>query len=72
MSEVLVERDGPVATLVLNRPDRLNAISVSMLDALSEALLACDRELLPLFGSRDFREGMRAFLEKRTPDFEGR
>ena len=29
-------------------------------------------QLLPLFGSRDFREGMAAFLERRPPSFEGR
>jgi enoyl-CoA hydratase/carnithine racemase len=42
--EVLLERDGPVATLTLNRPDRLNAISVPMLEALSRHLLDCDRD----------------------------
>jgi enoyl-CoA hydratase/carnithine racemase len=29
-------------------------------------------ELLPLFQSKDFQEGMHSFLEKRPPQFEGR
>ncbi len=44
MSELLVERQGPVAVLTLNRPERMNAISGPMLDALSAELVACDAD----------------------------
>jgi enoyl-CoA hydratase/carnithine racemase len=42
MGELIVERDGHVATITLNRPERLNAITGSMLDALSSALVELD------------------------------
>ena len=29
-------------------------------------------QLLPLFRTKDFQEGMMSFLEKRPPSFEGR
>lgn len=44
MSDVLLERDGAVATITLNRPQQLNTISASMLQALTETLLACERD----------------------------
>jgi 2-(1,2-epoxy-1,2-dihydrophenyl)acetyl-CoA isomerase len=36
--ELLTERDGPVARLTLNRPDRLNALTPDLLDRLRAAL----------------------------------
>ena len=40
MSELLVERDGPVAILTLNRPERLNAYTTEMGDEMTEVLRA--------------------------------
>jgi len=44
MSDVLLEKDGPVATLTLNRPERMNAITGPMLAELSRALVDCDAD----------------------------
>jgi enoyl-CoA hydratase len=45
MSElVLVERDGPVAVVLLNRPEHLNALSDELMDALITALVDLDRD----------------------------
>jgi enoyl-CoA hydratase/carnithine racemase len=44
MAELLVERRGPVALLTLNRPDRLNAITFAMLEALAAALADAERD----------------------------
>lgn len=44
MNDVLYERAGAVATITLNRPERMNTISHPMLLALSEALLQAGRD----------------------------
>ncbi len=44
MSDVLLSRDGHVATITLNRPDRLNAISGPMLVDLARMLVDCDAD----------------------------
>lgn len=44
MSDLLTERNGHVATITLNRPDRMNAISGQMLMDLSKALLDADAD----------------------------
>jgi len=45
MSEVLLDKSGHIATLTLNRPERLNAISGEMLDRLSSRLIECDNDI---------------------------
>jgi enoyl-CoA hydratase/carnithine racemase len=44
MSQVIFERDGHVATITLNRPDRLNAISGPMLLEVGRRLVECDAD----------------------------
>lgn len=44
MSDVLYEADAHVASITLNRPDRLNAITMDMLDLLSESLRRADAD----------------------------
>ena len=44
MSAVLTRRDGAVATVVLNNPERLNALSKPMWMALGEAMRALDAD----------------------------
>ncbi len=41
---LLIEQRGHVAIITLNRPERLNAISGEMLEALSAQLIACQRD----------------------------
>lgn len=42
MPDLLYEKTGHVATITLNRPERLNAISFEMLESLTKALLDAD------------------------------
>jgi enoyl-CoA hydratase/carnithine racemase len=42
--DLLYTRDGHIATITLNRPDRLNAISLPMLESLSRALRQADAD----------------------------
>jgi len=44
MDELLYEKTGGIARITLHRPDRLNAITVSMLERLTEALEDADRD----------------------------
>ncbi len=48
------------------------ALRAEILPELDRALNREKKGQTELLGSRDFKEGVRAFLEKRTPHFEGR
>jgi enoyl-CoA hydratase len=41
---IYLTRDGAIATVVLNRPEKLNAMSVAMARRLEELMVACDRD----------------------------
>ena len=43
-NEVLYQVEGHVATITLNRPDRLNAITRTMLDSLGASLLQANQD----------------------------
>ena len=64
------------ATAFANGPTLAYAAAKRALAAshgLLEEGLAVEREAFaPLFATRDQKEGMRAFLDKREPEFEGR
>jgi enoyl-CoA hydratase/carnithine racemase len=63
----LVSRNAPMAVQASKRMMRMG------LDETFEANVHhVFLQLLPLMGSKDFREGVKAFLERREPEFEGR
>ena len=43
-AEVLVEIEGKIGVVTINRPQALNALSISVMDAVSEALGGFDRD----------------------------
>jgi enoyl-CoA hydratase len=74
---LLVEREGPVLVATMNRPERMNALSVEMFARMhdtdgmtEEEAMDFDRKVgLPIISTNDAKEGPRAFAEKRTPRF---
>jgi enoyl-CoA hydratase/carnithine racemase len=74
--DLLLDRDGRVALVTFNRPEARNAMTFEMYERLHDLCGELDRNpedvILSCYLSRDFREGVRAFLDKRKPEWEGR
>lgn len=62
---ILVEKSGPLATVSMNRPDRMNAMTNRMVAETGDALAA-------LAEDHEIREAFAAKAEKRPPVFRGR
>ncbi|MBI3785898.1 MAG: crotonase/enoyl-CoA hydratase family protein [Deltaproteobacteria bacterium] len=76
---ILYERDGAVATITLNRPERLNTIVPPMPDELEHAVIAANRDaevrVIVLRGAGrsfcagfDFSDGLSHFKDELTSD----
>ena len=71
MTEILVEVDDPVATITLNRPETLNALTYSMLTALREAIEGAARDprvvgIVITGAGRGFCSGLDASALQKT------
>ncbi len=74
--ELAAAVDAMAARIAANAPLAVRAtkrmMRMAMAEPFTEHVHHVYLQLLPLFQSKDFREGMAAFLERREPSFEGR
>jgi enoyl-CoA hydratase/carnithine racemase len=75
-SDLIAESRALAAEIAKNAPMAVQATKRMLRLSLDETFEANVHhvylQLLPLFGSKDFTEGVKAFIEKREPVFEGR
>lgn len=63
MTNVLVEHEGPLSWIVLNRPDRANALSADLLDELSDTFERLRTEGGPVLAIRGAGKGFSAGMD---------
>jgi methylmalonyl-CoA decarboxylase len=63
-----ISRNSPLVMGLLKEELRLLSISHNLGPETFERVQAMRRQV---YDSADYQEGIRAFLEKRTPDFQG-
>lgn len=71
MPDVIYEKCGPVAWIIINRPEAKNTLSPTAFVEMADAFRFEDAESAKVMVSQDAREGPRAFKEKREPGFKG-
>lgn len=68
---VLCEIDEGIATLTLNRPDIISAVTRGLNMTIAEGLVAEGEQFARMVATNDIHEGLDAWIERRVPAYSG-